>query len=156
LLDECGQALEALREIARGIFPAILADQGLASALDAYVMQARLPIDVRIDALDATERYDPQTEATVYFCVIQALANAGTYAPDATVVVRVTVQGGQLSFSVTDDGPGTDLQRLHAGADVSDMRDRVEAIGGRFAATSARGTGTVISGSVPVDALVLT
>jgi signal transduction histidine kinase len=154
LLAECGQALEALRELARGIFPAILADQGVVSALEAYVLQARLPIDVAV-ATDVTDRYDQHAEATVYFCVIQALANAGAYAPESNVVVRIGAERGQLSFSVTDDGPGTDAQRLHAGADIGDMRDRVEAIGGEFTATSAPGAGTVVSGSVPIDVLVL-
>ncbi len=150
LLDECGHALDALRDLARGIFPAILADQGVVAALDAYVLQARLPIDVRVHATDAPDRYDPQAEAIVYFCAIQALANAGTYAPESSVVVRVSAEGGDLSFSVTDDGPGTEPERLRAGADIQDMRDRVEAVGGEFEATSAPGAGTVISGSVPV------
>jgi signal transduction histidine kinase len=150
LVDECGEALDALRELARGIFPAILADQGVVSALEAYVLQAHLPIDVRVQAMDAPDRYDPQAEAIVYFCVIQALTNAGEYAPESSVVVRLCEERGLLSFSVADDGPGADLQRLQAGADVRDMRDRVEAVGGQFDATAAPRQGTVISGSVPV------
>jgi signal transduction histidine kinase len=150
LVDECGQALDALRELARGIFPAILADQGVVSALDAYVLQANLPIDVRLEAVGAPDRYDPQVEAIVYFCVIQALANAGAYAPESSVMVRVCEERGHLSFSVADDGPGTDPQRLQSGADVRDMRDRVEAVGGEFDATTAPRQGTIISGSVPL------
>jgi signal transduction histidine kinase len=154
LVEECGQALESLRELAHGIFPAILADQGVVTALDAYILQSRLPIDVRLEADAPGRRYDPQTEATVYFCVIQALANAGTYAPDSSVVVRINEEAGHLSFSVTDDGPGTDTRHLLAGTDVRDMRDRVEAIGGEFDAVSTRGVGTVVAGSVPIDVLV--
>ena len=156
LLHECGQALDAMRDLARGIFPAILADQGVASALDAYVLQAQLPVDVRLDATDARGRYDPQAEAIAYFCVIQALANAGVYAAESNVVVRVGADDGHLSFTVTDDGPGTDRWRLRAGADIQDMRDRIEAVGGVFDATSAPGCGTAISGSVPLDALIRT
>jgi signal transduction histidine kinase len=155
LADECGEALDALRDLAHGIFPAILADQGVVGALDAYVLQAGLPIDVRIDAIGTTARYDPQAEATVYFCIIQALANAGTYAPESTVLVRIVVEAGQLHFSVVDDGPGADPLRLQAGADIRDMRDRVEAIGGELHATSTPG-GTVIAGFVPVAVLVPT
>jgi signal transduction histidine kinase len=156
LLEECNAALDALRQLARGIFPAILADQGVVSALDAYVMQEQLPIDVRLEGRESNERYDPQAEATVYFCVIQALANAGAYAPDSSVTVRIEGAAGRLSFSVADDGPGTDPRKLQQGADIRDMRDRVEAVGGDFSATTVPGEGTVISGSVPVLELAIT
>ena len=140
--SECGDALGALRELARGIFPAILADRGLAAALDAYVLQAEMPnVDVHLDGVDAANRCDPQAEMTVYFCVIQALANVGAYAPGSSVVVRVGAELGHLSFSVADDGPGTDPQRLLAGGDVRDMRDRVEAVGGELDATTTLGRG---------------
>jgi signal transduction histidine kinase len=156
LRDECGQALDSLRELARGIFPAILADQGILSALDAYVLQSQLPINVHLEGMDGGERYDPQAEATVYFCVIQALANAGTYASGSTVVISLRAEDGQLVFSVADDGPGVDPQRLHAGADIHEMRDRVEAFGGRLDATASPGHGTTIAGCVPVHSLVAT
>ena len=150
LVDECGDALGALRELARGIFPAILADRGLAAALDAYVLQADMPnVDLHLDGVDATDRSDPQAEVIVYFCVIQALANVSAYAPGSSVIVGVRAEMGHLSFSVADDGPGTDPQRLQAGGDVRDMRDRVEAVGGELDATTTLGEGTVISGSVP-------
>ena len=150
LVDECSDALGALRELARGIFPAILTDRGLAAALDAYVLQADMQnVAVHLDGLGATNRCDAQTEMTVYFCVIQALANVDAYAPGSSVVVRVRSELGRLSFSVADDGPGTDPQRLQAGGDVRDMRDRVEALGGELDATTAVGQGTEISGSVP-------
>jgi signal transduction histidine kinase len=156
LLDECGDALDALRDLARGIFPAILTDQGVGAALDAYVLQARLPVDVRVDGMDATDRFDPQAEATVYFCVIQALANVGKYAPDSAVVVSLRADTDHLAFSVADDGPGTDPRRLQEGGDIRDMRDRVEAVGGEFDAMTAPGEGTVISGWVPAHTLVVT
>ncbi|MEO6467994.1 MAG: hypothetical protein ABIP21_02755 [Acidimicrobiia bacterium] len=150
LVMECGDALGALRELARGIFPAILADRGLAAALDAYVLQADMAnVDVRLEGVDATERCDPQAEVIVYFCVIQALANVAAYAPGSSVVVRVRAEMGRVSFSVADDGPGTEPERLQAGDDVRDMRDRVEAVGGELHATTTLGSGTVISGSVP-------
>jgi signal transduction histidine kinase len=149
LVDECGYALDALRELARGIFPAILADQGVMVALDSYILREQLDVDVRFDGTDASDRYDPQTEITIYFCVIQALANAGTYASGSNVVVKIRAESGNLVFSVSDDGPGVDPQRLRSGADIGDMRDRVEAIGGELEATAALGAGTVISGWVP-------
>ena len=96
-------------------FPAILADQGLVNALGAYILQAPLPIDVELDAIHAADRYDAQAEATVYFCVIQALANAGTYASGSNVAARVRVDGGKLKFSIADDGPGVDPRAIAAG-----------------------------------------
>jgi signal transduction histidine kinase len=81
------------------------------------------------------------------------LANAGAYAPGSSVVVQVCAEAGRLRFSVADDGPGTDPRRLQAGSDVRDMRDRVEAVGGELDATTAPGKGTIISGSVPAQAL---
>ncbi|MDZ4828492.1 MAG: hypothetical protein SGJ13_18790 [Actinomycetota bacterium] len=154
LLEECGAALDGLRDLARGIFPAILADQGVVSALDAYVLQARLPVDVRLDGSGAMDRYDAQSETTVYFCAIQALANAGTYASGSNVVVEVRAEFGRLAFSVVDDGPGVDPHRLLAGADVRDMHDRVEAVGGELETTSELGVGTTIVGWVPLHTLV--
>ena len=114
LVEECGDALDALRELARGIFPAILADQGVMVALESYVLRERLDVDVQFDATDSSDRYDPQAEVTVYFCVIQALANAGTYAAGSNVVVRVHADGENLVFSVSDDGPGVDPRRCAA------------------------------------------
>jgi signal transduction histidine kinase len=152
LVEECGGALDALRDLARGIFPAILGDQGLGPALDAYVRRADLKtVDVGWGGLDGTCRHDPQAEATVYFCVIQALGNAIEYAPSSDVVVRVCAEPGRLTFSVSDDGPGADPIRLRDGNDIRDMRDRVEAVGGDFHATTSIGTGTVISGAVPAS-----
>jgi signal transduction histidine kinase len=149
LLDECRDALDALRDLARGIFPAILADQGVMVAIDAYILQARLPVDIHVDGPDASDRYDPQAEAIVYFCVIQALENAGTYASGCNVLVRLRADFGNLVFSVSDDGPGVDPSRLRGGADIRDMGDRVEAIGGALDATGALGEGTSVSGWVP-------
>ena len=102
-----------------------------------------------------TDRYDPQIEATVYFCMIQALANAGAYASGSTITARVYAEEHHLGFSLVDDGPGVDPARLQAGADIHDMRDRVEAIGGEFNATSVLGTGTAISGRVPTQSLAV-
>jgi signal transduction histidine kinase len=147
LIEQCGHSLDALRDLARGIFPAVLAERGVMPALDAYLLQAALPLRVELDG--DSDRVEPRAEATVYFCVVQALANAGTYAPGSDVRVRVTVADGQLEFSVVDDGPGVDPARLAQGADVQDMRDRVEAIGGRFDARSAPGAGTSVEGWVP-------
>jgi signal transduction histidine kinase len=150
VLGECGQALDSLRALARGIFPAVLADQGLLPALQTHAVQAKLPLTVHIDGDAAPGRFDPEAEANVYFCVVQALANAGAYAPNCTVVVRLTAEFDRVAFSVVDDGPGADQSRISAGADIRDMRDRLEAIGGALHVLSSVGHGTVVSGWVPL------
>ncbi len=147
LLAEGGESLDALRDLARGIFPAVLADQGVMPALHAHLMQVQLPVEVDLEGWE--ERFEPDAEASVYFCVVQALANAGTYAVGSRVVVRLTASDDRLEFSVVDDGPGVEQAVLSAGADIQDMRDRVDAVGGEFIAQSAPGEGTVVSGWVP-------
>ena len=151
LLAQCGESLDALRALARGIFPAVLADQGVVPALQAHVLQAGLPVEIVIEGHPG--RFDPNAEASVFFCVVQALADAGTYASGSHVTVRLTAGVDQLAFSVVDDGPGVDPRRPAQGADIQDMRDRVEAVGGGFEAGSTLGQGTVVSGWVPARSL---
>jgi signal transduction histidine kinase len=151
VLLECGVALDSLRALARGIFPAVLADQGLVPAVRAHAVQAQLPVTIDIEADGASGRFDAEAEANVYFCVVQALANAGAYAPGSHVVVRLSVADDRLAFSVADDGPGAEERRLIAGADIRDMRDRLDAIGGALEVLSVLGRGTVVSGWVPAE-----
>jgi signal transduction histidine kinase len=151
LMEHCGEGLDALRDIARGIFPAVLADQGVLAALQAYVLQSALPVEIDIEG--EHDRFDANAEASVYFCVVQALANAGTYASGSRVRVRLSATDDRLVFAVADDGPGADPARLARGADIQDMRDRVEAVGGVFEARSAPGEGTIVSGWVPARTL---
>jgi signal transduction histidine kinase len=152
ILGEGQAGLDALRELARGIFPAVLADQGVLPALQAYVLQAALPVEVELRG--EQDRYEPDAEANAYFCVVHALNNAGAYAPGSSVVVRIAAEEGRLEFSVVDDGPGVDQEQLTAGPDIQDMQDRVEAVGGHFDAVSIIGRGTAVAGWVPASALV--
>ena len=152
LMEQCGESLDALRDLARGIFPAVLTDQGVTPALHAYVLQARLPVTIDLDG--GHERFDGRAEASIYFCVVQALENAGTYASGSRVSVTLAASVDRLAFSVADDGPGVDSTRLVQGADIQDMRDRVEAVGGEFEARSTLGRGTTVVGWVPARALV--
>jgi signal transduction histidine kinase len=152
LLGEGQAGLDALRDLARGIFPAVLADQGVLPALQAFVLQAQLPVDVELRGEE--DRYDAKAETAAYFCVVQALNNAGAYAPGSSVTVRIAVADDRLELSVIDDGPGVDQARLSAGADIQDMRDRVEAIGGSFDAVSVVGGGTAVAAWIPVSPAV--
>jgi signal transduction histidine kinase len=91
-------------------------------------------------------------EATVYFCCLEALQNAAKHAGEgATVTVRVHASEGSLSFEVADDGSGFDSGGGRAGVGMTNMRDRVGALGGSLHVDSAQGTGTTISGTIPLE-----
>jgi signal transduction histidine kinase len=144
---ELGQALEDLRDLARGIYPPLLADQGLGAALRSQATKAALPVTVEADGLG---RYAQDREAAVYFCCLEALQNVAKYAGAASVVVRVREQGGDLVFTVTDDGSGFDPASTGYGTGLRGMADRLEALGGDLRVNSAPGRGTVVIGRLPL------
>jgi signal transduction histidine kinase len=142
-------ALENLRDLARGIYPPLLADEGLHAALDAQARKA--PIDVAVKA-PALGRYGEEIEAAVYFCVLEALQNVVKYADAEHAHVDVTESGGSLRFRVRDDGVGFDPRHVTRGIGLQGMADRVEAIGGSLSVDSRPGDGTTIDGSIPLAA----
>jgi signal transduction histidine kinase len=147
LQAEAQDALNDLRDLARGIYPPLLADQGLAAALEAQARKAAVPVEVHPDGIG---RYPQEAEATAYFCVLEALQNVAKYAGATSVVVRLSEEGGTLRFSVSDDGGGFDIATTPRGAGLQNMSDRVEAVGGRLEVSSTPGSGTTITGSIPV------
>jgi len=139
-------ATAALRELAHGIYPPLLRDQGLASALRAAAGRSPLDCLVEVDA----GRYPSDLEAAVYFCCLEAMQNAGKHAgAEATLTVTVTEDDGTLAFSVIDDGVGFDPSAT-AGHGFENMRDRVGAFGGTVEVRSAPGAGTSVLGTLPV------
>jgi signal transduction histidine kinase len=138
-------ALENLRDLARGIYPPLLADQGLFVALDAQARKAALPVEVEHDGI---ERYAQEVEAAVYFCVLEALQNVAKYASASSASVRLSEQDGTLTFAVTDDGTGFDPETTPLGTGLQGMRDRLEALGGTLTVASAPGSGTTVSGAI--------
>jgi signal transduction histidine kinase len=150
-LEEIGAAiddtLQELRDLAHGIYPPLLADKGLPAALESAARRATLPVKVEARTLG---RYAPEAEATVYFCVLEALQNAGKYAgAGAAASVEVRQEEGGLVFVVSDDGAGFDA-RAGKGAGFTNMLDRLGALGGTLRVESAPGRGTRITGAVPV------
>jgi len=141
--DELAQALEELRELARGIHPAVLSDRGLSAALEALAGRAPLPVDV----LAPEERLPPPVEAAAYYVVSEALTNVAKYAQASAVGVRVTRLNGNAVVEVADDGVGgaDPLQ----GSGLRGLADRVEALDGRLHVESAPGRGTVIRAEIP-------
>jgi signal transduction histidine kinase len=141
------EALEELRALAHGVYPPLLADRGLGEALAGVA--ARSTIAVELDAR-GVGRYPPEVESAVYYCVTEALQNVHKHARSAhRIVVRLDGdRTGELRFSVRDDGPGT--SELRAGAGMTNMRDRLAAVGGDVWFTSTPGVGTVVGARVPI------
>jgi signal transduction histidine kinase len=149
LKSQMGDALENLRDLARGIYPPLLAAEGLASALASQARKASVSVDVQ--ARDV-RRYDQDAEAAVYFCVLEALQNISKYASASSVVLRLHEADGFLSFEVKDDGIGFDVDSTPGGAGVQNMADRLEALDGSLTIRSAVGSGTSVLGRLPVVA----
>jgi signal transduction histidine kinase len=144
---EAQEALENLRELARGIYPPLLADQGLAVALQAQARRASLPVTVEADGIT---RYGEDAEAAVYFCCLEALQNVAKYAKASHAVVRLSQADGVLSFEVADDGQGFDSGRTSYGTGLQGIADRLAALGGTLEVRSVSGAGTALLGTVPV------
>jgi signal transduction histidine kinase len=147
LKDDTDEALQSLRELARGIYPPLLAEGGLFVAIQAQARKSSVPISVEAGSL---QRYAPETESAVYFCCLEALQNVAKSAEATTATIRLFAENGRLEFAIRDDGKGFDPSRTHEGTGLQNMRDRLEALGGTLVIRSAPGKGTEVSGSVPV------
>jgi signal transduction histidine kinase len=146
---ETQSALEDLRDLARGIYPPLLADQGLVAALRAQSRKSHLGVEVDADGLG---RFPADVEATVYFCTLEALQNIAKYAAADRTVIRLARANGSLSFEVEDDGLGFDPTAVGSGSGLQGMADRLAAVGGSLDVRSAPGRGTVVAGQVPITA----
>ena len=139
-------ALDDLRALARGIYPPLLADQGLGAALRAQAGKAPLPVGIEADGIG---RYPPDAEAAVYFCTLEALQNVAKYARASQATVALSCPDGHLEFTITDDGGGFDTTTATPGTGLQGMADRLAAVGGALRIHSAPGLGTTISGTLP-------
>ena len=149
LQAETGAALDDLRDLARGIYPPLLADKGLPAALEAQARRSAIPVSVDPDGVG---RYAQEIESAVYFCTLEALNNVAKYAGATAVRVTLSHENGRLSFSVIDDGRGFDPASTGYGTGLRGMADRLEAIGGDLRVESARDRGTTVIGEVPAEA----
>jgi signal transduction histidine kinase len=147
---DAADALENLQDLARGIYPPLLADQGLAAALEAQAHKPPVPVTVEADQL---ARYPLEAEAAVYFCVLEALQNIAKYAAASWATVRLAASAGALEFSVTDNGTGFDAGSAENGTGLQGMADRLAALGGDLQVRSQPGHGTTVTGRLPVRAL---
>jgi signal transduction histidine kinase len=147
LKGDADEALDTLRDLARGIYPPLLADKGLAAALASQARKATLPVSVEAEGIG---RYSQDIEATVYFCCLEALQNVQKYAAASQVIVRLQDQDGELRFEVTDDGRGFDPATITRGAGLTNMQDRLDALGGSVILMSTPGQGSTLGGAIPV------
>ena len=141
------EALEDLRDLARGIYPPLLADKGLTAALQGQARKAAVPTTV---AADGIERYPQDVEAAVYFCTLEALNNVAKYAHATAATIELSHDDGHLRFQVRDDGDGFDTSVTAYGTGLQGMADRLDSIGGALVITSAPGEGSTVAGSIPV------
>ena len=144
--SDAAGALENLRNLARGIYPPLLADLGLAAALSAQAGKSPLPVTVEADGIG---RFGQDTEAVVYFCCLEALQNTAKYAHATQARVCLQAQNGSLCFTVSDNGTGYDAQHTPMGSSLRNMAGRLAALGGRLKVRSAPTHGTTITGQLP-------
>jgi signal transduction histidine kinase len=147
LQHEATEALENLRDLARGIYPPLLADQGLGAALEAQARKAAVPVSFETDGIG---RYSQSVESAVYFCCLEALQNVSKYAHATHVEIRLEATPDELIFEVADDGRGFDMSSRRYGSGLVGMADRMEAIGGVLEVRSRPKIGTEVEGRIPV------
>ena len=134
---DTGAALETLRDLARGVYPPLLADQGLGAALESQARKSPVPISVETDEV---QRYPQDVEAAVYFCALEAMNNLAKYAGATQATVSLSQTDGTLMFAVSDDGVGFSVgERGSDGTGLQGMADRLDAIGGALEIRSAPG-----------------
>jgi len=144
---EIATSLSELREIARGIHPAVVTGHGLAVALEEVAALAPVPVDLDVGL---EERLPESLEVAAYYFVSESLANVGKYAQATRASVHVARRGDALVVEVVDDGiGGADPAR---GSGLRGLTDRVEAVGGRLAVTSPPGEGTCVRAEIPLPA----
>jgi signal transduction histidine kinase len=150
MVDELGadidEALTDVRSLASGIYPPLLVDFGLTEALRDLARHAPLAASVEIDG---TDRCRPEVEAAVYFCCTEALQNAAKHAGAATTISISLKRHRAVNFEVHDDGRGFSPAHVRSGQGLANMRDRIEAVGGKVEVRSSPGIGTRVIGHIP-------
>ena len=144
---EIQTTLDDLRDLARGIYPPLLIDEGLGAALDAQARRSPVPTTIRADGLG---RYAPEVEAAVYFSCLEALQNVAKYAEASSATVTLSQSNGHLTFEVVDDGRGFDPGAERSGTGLQGIADRLGALHGEVTIRSELGAGTRVRGRIDV------
>lgn len=146
LNGEADVAVDLVRDLARRVYPPLLEDEGLPSAIAAQLQLAPLPVTMQADGIG---RYDRHVEATAYFCVSEALRNVAEHAEASRGFVRLAHVDRALTFEVSDNGRGFDPDMTPRGGGLTDIADRVAALGGRLVIESAPDRGTAVRATLP-------
>ncbi|SQD93749.1 MULTISPECIES: GAF domain-containing sensor histidine kinase [unclassified Parafrankia] len=147
MAEQVTETITEVRNLAHGIYPPLLRSSGLTEALRAAGQRSTVGVTVRADDIG---RYPPDVEAAVYFCCLEALQNAAKHAPGSSVEVTLGEREGSLTFAVWDDGAGFEPESSARGHGMTNMADRIGAIGGTLRWESSPGSGTGVIGVVPV------
>jgi len=145
LSTELRHALEELRELARGIHPTILTEEGLPAAIGSLADRSSVPVSIDNGSVG---RLHEAVEATAYFVVAEALTNVAKYAHASRASVRLACDGSGLHVEVADDGRGG--AHLTAGSGLRGLEDRIAALGGELSVESSSGTGTKVRAEIPL------
>jgi signal transduction histidine kinase len=143
---EAQDALEELRDLARGIYPPLLVDKGLVAALQAQARKVPVPVEVVAGDIG---RLPQEIEAAAYFCALEALQNIAKYAQASGATIEVLLRNGCLELDITDDGVGFDPSMATQGTGLRGMADRLAALDGSLQIRSEPGAGTAIIGTIP-------
>jgi len=147
LKHDADEAIDNLRELARGIYPPLLASDGLGAALSGQARRFTVPVDLELADVPRQPR---EVESAIYFCCLEALQNVAKYAEAREVRLRLWTEDSTLAFTVEDDGKGFDPTTATRSSGLQNMRDRLEALGGSLRVRSTPGTGTTVNGRVPL------
>ena len=146
MIADAKAATEELRRIAHGILPPMLSSEGLTTALRSESAHSA----IRVRVVGDVGRSGQDLELAVYLCCLEAIQNAARHAgPSASVTVTLRRNAGDLLFVVTDTGRGFDVKTAESGAGLTNVRDRIESLGGRVDVVSSPGRGTTVTGAVP-------
>ena len=145
---EVDDALEQVRSLARGVYPSLLSDRGLGEALRSAAL--RSPVRITVDA-DGIGRHGPMVETAVYFCCLEAIQNAMKHAGGVGTISVSLVVNGDLHFEVRDEGSGFEKDEVTSSGGLTNMIDRLAAVGGMLVVRTAPGMGTCVSGTVPLS-----
>ncbi len=149
LQDGLTHVLAELRDLARGIHPSVLTDRGLLEAVEALAARSAVPVTVRADPTLRGARFAEEIEGAGYFTVAEALANVGKHAHASRIDVRLVHTAGALEITVRDDGAGFDVATT-VGEGLTNLAERLAALGGRLNVDAARGTGTTLTARLRV------
>ena len=147
LKKDTDEAIDTLRELARGIYPPLLASDGLEAALRSHLRRVNVPTELEAANLPRQSR---EIESAMYFCCLEALQNIAKYAQASRASVKLWVTQQKLHFSVSDDGKGFDPASATRSSGLQNMHDRLDALGGSFEVHSAPGAGATVSGVLPL------